>query len=299
MHNATALNLKQLIAMQHQAVALAVRRNKIRAAGSGGHLSKLRGRGMEFDEVRLYQQGDDASSIDWKVTARKGKPHVKLYREERERPVLIALDYRAPMFFGTQGALKSVVATHVAALLAWHGVQHGDRLGGLLFDEERHEEIKPMRGRKGVLSFLYRCTRSPVWQTRKPATPSAPLATVTRRLRHVAKHGSLIYILSDFRGLDDAAVADLARLARHNDVVLVSVLDQLDTAFPDRGVFPVFDGRQYFELRADAELARAYQAQYMRRKQRLQQLQRRYGMFYFEVQTHENVADVVRERLWA
>jgi len=299
MHSATSLNLKALIAMQYQAAALAVRRKYIRAAMSGAHVSKLRGRGMEFDEVRLYQPGDDVGSIDWKVTARKGKPHVKLYREERERPVLIALDYRKSMFFATQGALKSVVATRIASLLAWHGVQHGDRLGGLLFADDEHVEIKPMRGRKGVLSFLHHCTHAKAWQnTQRNAADGLPMQHMTRRLRHVAKHGSLIYILSDFRGLSKQAMADLSQLARHHDVVLVSVLDALEKQFPASGLYPVFDGQQYFTVHATPEFQRRMQARYQAHKQRLDDLQKQHGLFHFEVGTHEDVAQVVRERLW-
>lgn len=299
MNSATSLNLKQLIAMQYQASAMAVRRKYIRAAMSGAHVSKLRGRGMEFDEVRLYQPGDDVGSIDWKVTARKGKTHVKLYREERERPVLIALDYRKAMFFATQGALKSVVATKIAALLAWHGVQHGDRLGGLLFADEEHVEIKPMRGRKGVLSFLHHCTHAKAWQKTQPeAVDLLSMEKVTRRLRHVAKHGSLIYILSDFRGLSQQSIADLSQLARHNDVVLISVLDALEKSFPASGAYPVFDGQDYFTVHANPAFQQRMQAQYQAHQQQLNDLQKQYGLFHFEVGTHEDVANVVRERLW-
>ncbi len=300
MISATQPQLQQLIAMQHQAAAMAVRRKHIRSAMSGAHVSRLRGRGMEFDEVRLYQPGDDVGSIDWKVTARKSEPHIKLYREERERPVLIALDYRKPMFFASQGALKSVVATNIAALLAWHGVQHADRLGGLWFSDDSHAEIKPMRGRKGVLSFLHQCTQAPVWQ--KPmqiAEKSISLNETTRKLRHVAKHGSLIYILSDFRGLNQQAIADLAQLARHNDVVLISVYDALEHSFPASGVYPVFDGQQYFTVQASPTLQQRMQANFQAHQQQLQDLQRKYGLFHFEVGTHESVSDVVRERLWS
>jgi len=300
MQSATQLDLKQLIAMQYQAAAIAVRRKSIRAAMSGGHVSKLRGRGMEFDEVRLYQPGDDVGSIDWKVTARKGKPHIKLYREERERPVLIALDYRKPMFFATQGALKSVVATKIAALLAWHGVQHGDRLGGLLFADNEHVEIKPMRGRKGVLSFLHHCTHAQAWQPHRfVSKQSTTLEKTTQRLRHVTKHGSLIYILSDFRGLSKRAIADLAQLARHNDVVLVSVVDELEQSFPASGEYPVFDGKQYFTVYANAQFQQQMQAQYAARQQQLLDLSKKYGLFHFTVATHEDVSQVLRERLWA
>jgi len=299
MTSATQLNLKQLIAMQRQVADLAVRRKHIRSAMSGAHLSRLRGRGMEFDEVRVYQPGDDVGSIDWKVTARKGTTHVKMYREERERPVLVCLDYRKNMFFATRGALKSVVATKAAALLAWHGVQHGDRLGGLLFSDTDHYEIKPARGRKGVLQFLHRCCQEKQWQQPKPHdSGSMAFERVTNRLRQVSKPGSLIYVLSDFRGLNEKSVADLTLLARHNDVVLISVYDVLERQFPETGKFPVYDGESYFNIFSDRKFREKLRQQQKQSAALMQTLQAQHGLHHFELASDDDVASAIRERLW-
>jgi len=295
----TTLQLPQLIALQQQVSALAVRRKHIRSPLSGAHLSRLRGRGMEFEEVRVYQAGDELSSIDWKVTARKGTTHTKIFREERERPVLMCLDYRKAMFFGTQGALKSVVASKVAALLAWHGVAHGDRLGGWIFSDQEHQEIRPARGRKGVLKFLHGCCYAKAWQTKHTAEPSPSLQDTTQRLRHIRQTGGLIYILSDFRGLDAASQANLVILARHNDVVLVHIHDVIEAQFPASGVFPVFDGKQHFTCYADADMQRVLQLKFDQRMQTLQALQQQHGIHLIHLQTHEDVAQSIRERLWA
>jgi len=295
--SATHIELSELIAMQHQAASLAVRRKYIRAAMSGGHVSRLRGRGMEFDEVRVYQPGDDVGSIDWKVTARKGVTHVKLYREERERPVLVCLDYRNSMFFATQGALKSVVATQAAALLAWHGIGHGDRLGGMIFSNETHAEIKPMRGKRGVLALLNQCSQHPAWQ-HTPQTATQPsLNALTRKLRYTSKHGSLIYILSDFRGLTEQAIADLAQLARHNDVVLISVVDKLEQSFPQSGTYPVFDGKQYFYIQATPQLRQQWQVHFDAHQAKLDGLQIKYGITHVTLHTDDNVTDTLAQKL--
>ena len=295
--SATHIELSELIAMQHQAASLAVRRKYIRAAMSGAHVSRLRGRGMEFDEVRVYQPGDDVGSIDWKVTARKGVTHVKLYREERERPVLVCLDYRNSMFFATQGALKSVVATQAAALLAWHGIGHGDRLGGMIFSGEGHAEIKPMRGKRGVLSLLNQCSQHPAWQ-HTPQTATQPsLDALTRKLRYTSKHGSLIYILSDFRGLSEQATADLAQLARHNDVVLISVVDKLEQTFPQAGTYPVFDGQQYFYIQATAQLREQWQAHFDAHQAKLDALQIKYGITHITLHTDDDVTGALAQKL--
>jgi len=299
MSQATQLDLQQLISMQQKASELAIRRKCIRSPLSGAHLSRLRGRGMEIDEVRVYQAGDEVSSIDWKVTARKGITHSKIFREERERPVFICLDYRPSMFFATQGVLKSVLATQAAALLAWHGVSQGDRLGGLLFSDDEHYEIKPARGRKGVLKLLHACVHAKAWQrTHRKTHATNIFQETTARLRHVSKPGSLIYILSDFRGLNVAAVSNLGQLARHNDVVLLSVSDVIEQYFPKKGVYPIFDGKEHFVCYANDGLQEHVQALAKQRTTQLETLQKQHGVQHISLITTDNVADKIRSYVW-
>jgi len=302
MSQATELDFQQLISMQQKARDLSVRRKYIRSALSGAHLSRLRGRGMEFDEVRVYQPGDEVSSIDWKVTARKGVTHTKIFREERERPVLMCLDYRESMFFATQGVLKSVLATQASALLAWHGVAQGDRLGGLLFSDVEHHEIKPARGRNGVLKWLHACVHAKAWKNhgirQNIPTNSDSLQEATARLRRVSKPGSLIYIFSDFRGLNDASVSNLAQLARHNDVVLLSVSDGIEVNFPNQGAYPVFDGEKYRICYANEDLQQRLQLLFKQRMARLSNLHKQYGIQHISLNTTDDVAEKIRAQVW-
>ncbi|MDQ6989292.1 MAG: DUF58 domain-containing protein [Mariprofundaceae bacterium] len=300
MSNVTQPDLKQLIALQQQVASLSVRRRHIRSPMAGAHLSRLRGRGMEIDEVRAYQAGDEVSSIDWRVTARTGTTHTKVFREERERPILICLDYRANMFFASRGVLKSVLATQAAALLAWHGMAHHDRLGGLLFSDDEHHEIKPKRGKQGVLQLLHTYCQAKVWSKRPQNNPSLHSFEETmQRLRRVVKTGSLVYILSDFRGLDEASIAHLAQLARHNDVVLISVFDTLEKNFPKAGNYPVFDGETYFNCRATSALQQQLAQQFQTRLSMLQALQQQHGIHHVAMATDDDVASHIREHLWA
>jgi len=302
MSQATELDLQQLISMQQQARDLAVRRKYIRSALSGAHLSRLRGRGMEFDEVRVYQAGDEVSSIDWKVTARKGVTHTKIFREERERPVLMCVDYRAPMFFATQGVLKSVLATQAAALLAWHGVAQGDRLGGLLFSDDEHQEVKPTRGRNGVLKWFHACMHAKAWDIHVAkqvvATNNHALEEATARLRRVSRPGSLIYMFSDFRGLNDASISNLAQLARHNDVVLLSVSDGIEANFPNNGAYPVFDGESYRMCYANHALQQRMKALFEQRMNMLSCLQNQHGIQHIALHTTDDVAEKIRTQVW-
>jgi uncharacterized protein (DUF58 family) len=146
--------LKSLIDLAKPAANLNLHRLTIRSLQSGGYLSHFKGRGMEFDEARLYQHGDDIRSIDWKVTARTGKTHTKLFREEREKPVFISVDNRPAMQFATRGVFKSVQALKLAALLAWAAHHQGDRIGGQIFSSAGCQELKPQNGKHAVLHFL-------------------------------------------------------------------------------------------------------------------------------------------------
>ncbi|MCW8982700.1 MAG: DUF58 domain-containing protein, partial [Gammaproteobacteria bacterium] len=149
------IDIHDLIDLRHQAELMQRFTPRLLSSRSGSYQSHRRGRGMEFDEVRPYSAGDDVRSIDWRVTARSGKVHTKLYREERERAVLLAVDLQQSMHFATRGVFKSVLAAQLAALMAWHALKQGDRLGGMVFSDDEHLEVRPQSGRAAVLSFLF------------------------------------------------------------------------------------------------------------------------------------------------
>lgn len=123
------ISTQNLIALRRQAELVPLNAIKVMAPQSGAYLSPFKGRGMDFEESRIYQDGDDIRNMDWRVTARTGTAHTKVFREERERSVLMWVDYRRPMFFATQGAFKSVLAARAAALLSWSAIAHGDQIG--------------------------------------------------------------------------------------------------------------------------------------------------------------------------
>src|SRR5690606_32335945 len=129
------VTLERLIALKPAGESLKLTTPRVRALGAGGHLSAFKGRGVEFDESRPYQPGDDLRTMDWRVTARTGKAHTKVFREERNRPVIVWLDLRSSMLFGTRGVYKGVRAAEAAAIIAWSAVANGDRFGGLVFSE--------------------------------------------------------------------------------------------------------------------------------------------------------------------
>lgn len=234
-----SVSLKSLINMAKPAAGLNLHRLTIRAQQSGGYLSAFKGRGMEFDETRLYQPGDDIRSIDWRVTARTGKTHTKLFREEREKPVFISVDDRPAMHFATRGVFKSVQAKKLAALLAWIANRQGDRIGGQVFSSTACCELKPQNGKHSVLHFLNALIKDEeAFENNIPhysGENNFTLAQVLARLSKHTKPGSLVYIISDFRGINDQVENYLLKLSEHCDVVLILVYDPLEKGLAAEG----------------------------------------------------------------
>jgi len=289
-----------LIGLHQDARSLPMKSSKVRAQLSGSYLSAFRGRGMEFDEVRPYIAGDDVRSIDWRVTARTGKPHTKLFREERERPVLLWVDYRKSMFFGTRGSFKSVLAARAAALLAWSAAQHGDRVGGLIFSEHQHQELRPQRGKAGTLHLIQRLAQHPAWEQHQHALASDDTAGphALQRLRRVARPGSLIFLISDFRYLNGGMSSTLAQLAAHNDIVMLALSDPLESHLPPAGFYRLSDGDRELGLDTrDQHTRTSYQQRFQQHQQQLQQLCKKLRLFYLPVSTDQDLLSRLQQGL--
>lgn len=265
---------------------------RARAQQAGGYLSRYKGRGMEFDETRPYVPGDDVRNLDWKVTARSGRAHTKLFREERERPVFLAVDYRPAMWFATRGMFKAVLAARLAALLAWSAQRRSDRIGGQIVTADAIEEVKPQHGRATVLQWLQLLADAP----RGPAA-AAP-DPFNKALTHLARHarpGSLVYVLSDFRGLDAAGEAALGRLAGHCQVVLAFIFDPFEQQPPSSGPLRLSDGRREVLL-LPAGAAIQHQ-RFEQRREHLQSLARRHNLRLVDCPTTADPWNLLRHRL--
>lgn len=196
---------------------------------AGRHASRLRGRGLAFEELRHYQQGDDVRTIDWKATARLRSPQVRVYSEERERPVLFVVDQRRPMFFGSRRAMKSVAAAEITALGAWRALGSGDRVGGIVFNETELVDLRPQRGQPQVLRLLHETARLNQALAASPHSSSGKL-TLNHALdaaRRRANHDHLLVLVSDFDGADDETRRLATLIAAHNDMLAIAVYDPL------------------------------------------------------------------------
>ena len=230
------LGIRELIHYQGKTALLNLSpRKTVQAKLAGAYLAKTKGRGMEFDEARHYQAGDDIRAIDWRVTARTGKTHTKLYREEKERPVFVLTDLSSSMQFGTQFLFKSVQAAHLSALIAWSARKRGDRIGGLVFNQHQHLECKPFTRQKAVLSLLNSMIKVQQGAQQEAQTTNQEqitLGNACARLRRLAHPGSLIFILSDFSQLDELAKQHIAQLSKHCEVIAYPITDPFEHQLP-------------------------------------------------------------------
>ncbi|MDF1766095.1 MAG: DUF58 domain-containing protein [Gammaproteobacteria bacterium] len=296
------ISLAQLLIQRQAAKTLAYLSQARSIAGiSGLHLSKIRGRGIDFEEFRPYQAGDDIRLIDWRATARTGRAVTKVFREERERPVIIAVDQCASMYFGSQVAFKSVIAAQAAALFCWLAVDNGDRVGGLVFSDTQSSLVRPKRSRRSALHLLNQVfTFNNKLKDRAPQEPQEDfepgLAHALGQIRRISKPGSTLYVISDFATLDGKALQYLNQLSRHNNVICCMVYDALEESLPIPGVYSITDGSSKGSINTHSGKARAkYKAQFEERVAGIEGELERLKIRLIKLRTNQLVVEQVRE----
>lgn len=264
-----------------------------KAEGLGVHRSPFRGRGMEFDEVRAYHQGDDIRLIDWRVTARTGKAHTKLYREERDRPVLFLGDFRSGMRFGTKKAFKSVVAARVLAALAWASRERGDKIGAIVMSENHYFKIAPHRQMRRLMEVFNAVVTAA--NDDGESSVGATLEDALAELRRVSKNGGRIYIVSDFYGFDDECKKHLTCIAQHCDVVCVQIFDVLEETPPPPGAYRISDGKRSVTIYTDDKKWRAaYEKMFVKPRRDLENFCKSRHIVYIGLRTDKDIVQTVR-----
>ncbi|MGF1709857.1 DUF58 domain-containing protein [Vibrio kagoshimensis] len=221
---------------------------------SGRHQSKYRGRGINFEEFRHYQIADDVRSLDWKVTLRTGEPHIRVYSEEKDKPVILVVDQRTSMFFSSVDTMKSVVAAHISACCAWSVIKSNDRIGALLFNDFEAKWYKPQRNMAHVSRVLKTLTsmnqslvttaskfqsfkpmlsqsiskKSKINSPDKAVTEQPSLSLGLTKLMKLKLKGSLLIFISDFSGMKPDDVERIKWLKRHNDVLGIAINDPME-----------------------------------------------------------------------
>ncbi|GAB4066821.1 DUF58 domain-containing protein [Ancylobacter sonchi] len=301
-HEARAyVTLDDLLRLNHRAKGFSfLPKQPVHSLLAGRHASRLRGRGLEFEELRHYYEGDDVRAIDWRATARLGEPQLRVYTEERDRPVLLLVDQRLSMFFGSRGAMKSVVAAEAAALAAWRVTSLGDRIGGLVFSENGMDEVRP-RARQAAIGPLFEAIVRRNGELRaedpRPSDPgllNAALAKVPRLL----PHDGLLTLITDAAGADAETVRLVTEITAHNDVLTVFVFDPLEAELPDIGRTVVADAGRQIEIdSASGSLRHRFAASFAERREAIEGFSRRRAIPVLPLSTGRDTADQFRELL--
>lgn len=258
-------NIDELVRLKGKASGFSfLPRQPVTSLLAGRHSSRLRGRGLDFLELRSYQQGDDIRTIDWKATARLRSPHVRVYTEERERPVLFVVDQRRTMFFGSRRAMKSVAAAEVAALGAWRSLATGDRVGGIVFNDDDIVDVPPHRSQTRVLRFLHEVVRQNQLLTEQVTRDYSPsiknhLNQALGVARRRAKHDHLVVLVSDLDSADEETQRLATLIANHNDMLVVATYDPLGAALTGRPGMRARDRGTDFEIPTDSDFSNSFQ----------------------------------------
>lgn len=266
--------MSELIRLRHAAKEIpALRLNKSQNPLAGMLTSNFKGRGIDFAEVRQYEPGDDVRTIDWRVTARTQEPHTKLFQEERERPVMFLVDQSSSMFFGSRVRFKSVLAAEIAAVLAWSCLNHGDRVGGMVFDNNEHREVRPRRNKHSLLRLLYELHEFNHRLNRDSFRErQSNLADAILNVRRIAKHGYTVILISDFQQFSESAALHLTQLSQHNDVLGVMVADPMETHLPMPDLYTITNGEERVEINTASDKHRAaFASSYQSRTQVISQ----------------------------
>lgn len=275
-------------------------RQKHRSILAGQHSSRLRGRGLNFDELRHYLPGDDIRNIDWHVTVRTGEPHVRSYTEERDRPAILVVDQSMSMFFGSRRALKSVIAAEFAALGAWMSFRAADRVGAVVFNDTDIDHIKPHRSRNRlhqIFGTIARYNRA-LAATNKHTVDQPPLNRALEQVLRLAFHDCLVAIASDFAHADDRTLRLLRAIAAHNDVIAALIYDPMAQDLAGSGRVVVSQGELQVELDLDSHAVHTPLSELFNTRLRsVAELLKRSAVPMLEFNTSESTRDQLRRQL--
>jgi uncharacterized protein (DUF58 family) len=294
-------DLDELVRLRFQATGFSfLPRQPVHSILSGRHASRLRGRGLNFEELRNYLPGDDTRNIDWKVTARTRKPHVRIYTEEKDRTVWLLVDQRISMFFGSRWKMKSVVAAEAAALAAWRVLSGGDRVGALVYDDQDVSIIPPHRSQQRVMEILRQIVdRNHALHARSEITAGPDMLNrVLQRVSALAHHDCLVCLIGDGTGINPETRQHVTRLAEHNDVLSVFIYDPLEQTMPDAGRLVFTDAVTQLDFNTGRKpLREAYHRDFQERMERMETASRQHAVPILRVHTAAPVLDQVRDQL--
>ncbi|TAJ15503.1 DUF58 domain-containing protein [Marinilabiliaceae bacterium JC017] len=295
--NKVSTTLRSLMKWEHYAMGTGlIPTRRVHSVLAGKHASMLRGRGLDFEEVRQYVPGDDIRNIDWKVTARTKRTHTKVFNEEKERPSLAIVDQSSYLFFGSKQYMKAVIAAELAALAAFRTLKKGDRFGGIVFNDESADWIVPKRSRSVIQQFLRYVSdkNQALTKCKKVQSNLEPLSNALRRVASYVTHNYIISIVSDFTEANEATYEYIKQMARHNDIIIAHIKDDLDEAFLSENLV-ISDGDKQLLWRS----SKKYAVELIRNKREVMQnkfdeLMRVYGVPVLIMNTSEPLENQIK-----
>jgi uncharacterized protein (DUF58 family) len=276
------------------------------SALSGKNVSKLRGRGLNFEELRHYRPGDDIRSMDWKVTQRTGKPHIKVFTEERERNVFLAIDQRMTMFFGSSNKMKSVIAAELSALIAWQISDSGDRIGAVIYNDQQTKVIPAKRGKQHVVNLLSEVLKKnhelsldqALSNTQLNNDDSDSYNKMLATLNKVSSHNGLIILIGDGHGFNDKSTDFIKQLRQHNEVIACHISDPLELTLPKMSQMIVSDGKQQIQFSSEQKhVQKTYAAEIARQLESYVKAAKKYRIPLIEIDTISPVEQQLRKAL--
>jgi uncharacterized protein (DUF58 family) len=282
--------LDDLLELRHATHTLGLSsRHLVNSSFTGLYASVFRGAGVNFEEVREYREGDDIRNMDWKVTARTNAPHLKVYREERDRSVVLCVDKGPHMAFGTRGTFKNIQAARAAALIGWAASRMHDRVGGMAFGDDREglQHFRPVRGRQS----LWRLLNALAAPGPESARSVDCLAGALQRASSGLPTGSLMFVIADLNRDAMSLEQILGRLIQRHTLILIAIDDTADWEIPDMGhvTFSGTDGELIEIDTGDQAARRAYAEAWQQRRNALLSIIHRLGIFFLPVRTDEDI----------
>lgn len=269
-------DIRELLALRHYAANIDFfNKSRVNSVETGNRLSVARGKGMDFEEVRHYQPGDDIRLIHWPLTARLGKPYTKIYKEERERAIYLLVDQSRSMHFGTRICFKNVLAAKIAAIFGWAALNHHEQIGGIVFNDDGAEFIKPKHGRQSMLDLFNRITNTNVFKQSEGGLNNA-LRLIYKKLQS----GSIVIIISDYFFLNEETKIYLNLINHKSELINVLTYDPLEASLPSVNGHYTFTngGKSQLDIIANAKNNKLYSMQFDHKIAQLKQISQQFIM---------------------
>jgi len=266
---------------------------------SGRHQSGMRGRGMDFSEMKQYVQGDDTRNMDWKATRRTGKPYIRVYNEERDRNVWLVVSQMHSMFFGSKERMKSVSAAHTAALMAFKALEMGDRVGAVVYNNDEVKFFKASSSKNNAVQIMTEIERqNHLLNAENGDNDKGNLSKALKILSSLAKHDDLVVLIGDGRAMDEETTRHITRINAHNDVMAVLVYDPMEEEIVKSNSLFFTDGVDTVDVdTTDKQFIKRYAQRLSGRKEAYGQLSRKNALPILSISTEFPVLGQLYEQL--